>query len=191
DEQVRLTLLETRQLESHVEKLLSTTEEGLEKAPKELAAQLVTHHLAAQRNKRCLLAYHSQRIDMVQRKLWSKGGSIGILLDSEEVLTEGGGEGEERSKLNPNEMEHLKNYSQLLTAYKSEFLDLFDITSRLDPNSTGPPTQLMVTVIAKREANHVQTESGSLNLRKGERLRVQRSEVESLILRDWVEVVED
>lgn len=112
-----------------------------------------------------------------------------------------------RSKLSPQELTWLREYSSLLTALKSEYLDLVDVCSPLSTSSSSsftasgataamaldyaPPTDLMVTVVATRDARGVMTEMGALNLRRGERMRVKRAEVEALIVRGWLDVVDD
>lgn len=110
-----------------------------------------------------------------------------------------------RSKLSPTELTWLRGYASLVTAYKGEFLDILDIASPLSSSSAAgssrsqgrhlldfkPPDELMVTVVATRDAREVMTEMGMLNLRKGERMRVRRNEVEGLIIRGWLEVMDD
>lgn len=126
----------------------------------------------------------------------------------------GGGGGEElsitlRSRISPSELNFLKSYSNLITSYKSDLLDVLDLTAPLSGSSNpksllgngnedeengfdfGPPTELMVTVLSLKDARDVQTERGGLNLRKGERLRVRREEVQSLITRGWLRVVDE
>ena len=110
--------------------------------------------------------------------------------------------GDLRSKLSPAELTWLRNYASLITAYKSEFLDVLDVAAPLHTTGTGngalaqingykPPEDLMVTVVVMRDAKGVMTEMGQLNLRRGERMRVRRTEVEGLIIRGWVQVMDD
>lgn len=162
-------------------------------------------------------------MEWLKRKLWEKGGSVALVLEEEEqggggpaaVGASNGGQGgpsagagggvskahsvELRVKLSAAELTWLRNYASLLTAYKSEFLDILDIASPLSSSSARrgggldykPPDELMVTVVAMRDAREVMTEMGTLNLRRGERMRVRRNEVEALIVRGWLEVAED
>lgn len=212
EELVRLVLLETRQLQAHIAAVLAADPRGAvlgaEAADSDpaLAAQLVTHHLAAQRNKRCLLAYHHSRLGHLRAKLWQKGGSLALVFDDaiEEGRPEGASGGARdgavergtlRSRMSADEVTWLKRYAQLVTAYKSDFLDVVDVAAPLqrsaDKADVGPIKELMVSVMALRDARDVQTERGSINLRKGERMRVQRSEVEPLIVRGWLGVLDD
>ncbi|EPQ29587.1 uncharacterized protein PFL1_02806 [Pseudozyma flocculosa PF-1] len=189
DELTRLILLETRQLHAHLTDLVSTSDSS----DPSVAAQLVTHHLSAHRNKRCLLAYHASRLDSLQTQLWKNGGNLSQTLDDDGT----------RDKLAASEVEYAKKYRDLVNAYKGEFLDVLDLMAPLERNGRedagiagaagewSPPLDLLVTVVALRDARDVQTDTGSISLRKGERMRVRRSEVEALIVRRWVEVVDD
>lgn len=206
-----------------------------------LGAQLLTLHHAVQRNKRCLLAYHEHRATWLKRRLWDKGGGLALVLEERDntasavsSLTSSGADGEAasgggggggsgssnggselRSRLSPHEITWLRNYADLVTAYKAEFLDIVDVAGPLTSRSASsgkasgkggeglgsgggadsywyaPPTELMVTVVATRDARDVMTEMGTLNLRRGERMRVKRQEVEGLIVRGWLDVVDD
>lgn len=161
-------------------------------------------------------------MDWLKSRLWHRGGSIGLVLEERDSLSGNRSTGDEksansmdlRSKLSPNELKWLREYSSLVTAYKSEYLDVLDVAQPLSLSSASskrggqtstdgtqsisteesydfkPPDELMVTVIATRDARDVMTEMGTLNLRRGERMRVRRTEVEGLIVRGWLNVVE-
>jgi GINS complex subunit 1 len=196
---VRLVLLETRQLQSHITSLLASGAADTEPDPA-LAAQLVTHHLCAQRNKRCLLAYHHSRLYFLRQALWNSAGSLTLALNQamdtpSKMVSNMEQKTTLRSRLSSTELDYIKQYSELTLEYKSEFLDIVDVASSLrrsgHRDDVGPIKELMVSVVANVDAKDVQTEKGSLNLRRGERMRVLRSEVEALIVRDWVAVVED
>lgn len=200
DEVVRLVLLETRQLQAHITNLLGSGVSDAESDPA-LAAQLVTHHLCAQRNKRCLLAYHQSRLYFLRQALWNNAGSLTLTLnqamEAPSKMTSSVEEEQSslRSRLSSTEIDYLKKYSQLMLEYKSEFLDIVDVASSLNRSGhgddVGPIKELMVSVVASVDAKDVQTERGSINLRRGERMRVLRSEVEPLIVRGWVAVVDE
>lgn len=204
DEAVRLVLLETRQLQGHLSNLLASGISEAESDPA-LAAQLVTHHLCAQRNKRCLLAYHHSRLKFLRQALWENAGSLSLTLDqtmesvNKMISESSSGDLEEqstlRSRLSSTEIDYLKKYSELVLKYKSEFLDIVDVASSLcrsgHRDDVGPIKELMVSVVATVDAKDVQTERGSIHLRRGERMRVLRSEVEPLILRGWFSVMDD
>lgn len=205
-----------RQLQAHNDTLISSypggPDAGREAAETDpaLGAQLLAHHLSAVRNKRCLLAYHAHRLEWLRARLWERGGSVDL------VLEEGTGTpaGPLRLRLSASEIRALKDYADLVRAYKSEFLDILDLSAPLARagdagaggatagggaggsggsalRNVGPPYELMVTVVARRDARDVMTERGTINLRRGERMRVARAEVEGLIVRGWLAVVDE
>lgn len=231
-------LLETRQLQTHIAGLLEAGGVHAAESDPALAAQLVTHHAAAQRNKRCLLAYHHTRMLHLQRLLWAKGGGLDLTLHTGldapsrlaalatrpegpamgpsgvESAGAGAGAGEQsgsrdaaaaaastpttttlRSRLSPAELDFVRHYAALNLAYKSEYLDVLDVAGVLqrsaDPHDVGPPRALMVSIEARLNAKDVQTERGSINLRRGERMRVLRTEIEGLLVRGWVRIVDE
>lgn len=197
DELIRLILLETRQLHAHISKLLESgsnveQDEGL-------AAQLVTHHAAAQRNKRCLLAYQNCRLEFIKSVVWQKGGSLDLALNHVIEIPGHASDTQQkttlRSRLSPSEVDFIRGYAQLNLAYKTDFLDIVDVAAPLQrtlrADDVGPIRELMVSVVSNVDARDVQTERGSVTLRKGNRMRVLRSEIENLITRGWLTVVDD
>lgn len=192
-------ILETRQIQTHLSNLLQAGMEAAERDPG-LAAQLVIHHAAAQRNKRCLLAYQNVRMTFLRSLLWKRGGSLDLtlnhILDSPaRLLTHEADKGTVRSRLSPTELSFVRQYADLIQAYKTEYLDIVDVAASLqkssDDDDVGPIRELMVSVVAHVDAKDVQTERGSITLRRGERMRVLRSEVDSLIVRGWLSVLDD
>ena len=184
-----MVLLETRQLQEANSSLLSKIPGGMEEAERNpsVSAQLLTNHLSALRNRRCLLAYHRFRTQWLQRRFWAAGGTLDLVLDDDKA----GGHGL-RSRISPSELAFLRAYASLVTEYKAQHLDLFDLCAPLATNSSGPapPKELMVTVVAQVDAKEVMTEGGTLNLRRGEPMRVRRSEIEPLLVRGWVAIVD-
>lgn len=190
-------LLETRQLQAHSDAVISSYPGGrataLEAAGGDdpgLSAQLLVHHLAAARNKRCLLAYHAHRLAWLRERLWAAGGSAPQVLAEDEETEQGA----LRARLSPAEIKALKGYAELLRGFKAVFADVVDITAPLHRggiHDVAPPAELMVCVVARRDARDVLTARGSLNLRRGERMRVARAEVEHLIVRGWLAVVDE
>ena len=177
-----------------------------------LAARLVAYHLQAYRNKRCLLAYHRQRLDWLRARVWDKAGSLSLVLDE-------GPEGMRaslRTLLDPTEFEWLRSYAALVALYKDAFLDVLDVTwpitqgispaharealgsdfrapaSSVAPNAIRPPEDVMLSVLVTRNVSHVETERGTMHLRAGERLHVRRDEVEGLphVIGELAEIVE-
>lgn len=58
------------------------------------------------------------------------------------------------------------------------------------PNTIRAPDDLMITVLVTRDAQDVETERGTIQLRAGERLYVRRDEVEALLIRGWLRQVD-
>ena len=113
------------------------------------------------RNKRCLLAYHRVRSDKLEEMCWS-GKEI---LDQEQPLhtstLQGRGEriamGSETgntSSLSPEEEEYVRQYSDMLAAYKGQWTDI-DLTGSLEP-----PRDLFIDVRVLKDAGEIQTEYG-------------------------------
>ncbi|WFD20827.1 DNA replication protein psf1 [Malassezia caprae] len=216
-ELVRLALLETRQLHAELAPLAaaarSRAAEG-ERADAATTARLVTQHLQAYRNKRCLLAYHRHRLDWLRSRVWDKAGAVSLVLDEDSPQDARS----IRPLLEPAELEWLRSYAALVGLYKDAYLDVLDVTLPLatgaaaaapararaalgghfdvrstaaytaptPPNAVRPPDDVMISVVVTRDARSVETERGTLHLRAGERLYVRRDEVEALLLRGWL-----
>ncbi|WFD01304.1 DNA replication protein psf1 [Malassezia yamatoensis] len=58
------------------------------------------------------------------------------------------------------------------------------------PNTIRAPDDLMITVLVTRDAQDVETERGTMQLRAGEQLYVRRDEVQALLIRGWLKQVE-
>ncbi|PKI84744.1 DNA replication protein psf1 [Malassezia vespertilionis] len=248
-ETVRQVLVETRQLHAQLVPLAERAQEqqratpdpseaGSQSTDPALAAQLVSCHLQAYRNKRCLLVYHKQRTDWLKARVWDKAGALPLVLDEEQPR---GTAGEVeitsiRPLLDHTELEWLRAYTGLVGLYKGTLLDILDVTlplstvpgkgkhdghivsnkpnasqarnalgssgfgapsaavsvyaAQIPPNAIRAPDDLMVTVLVTRDARDVETERGTLQLRAGERLYVRRDEIEPLLLRGWLRVVD-
>lgn len=122
------------------------------------ACALLVNHLCMRRNKRCLLAYHRTRADKLEELVWngtdvselsaqsdSLGGSGGTDLGSNEGNT---------SSLSPEEEEYVRQYGDLLAAYKGQWTDI-DLTGSLEP-----PKDLFIDVRVLKDAGEIQTEYG-------------------------------
>lgn len=199
----------------------------------ELLCKIMVRQLSANRNKRCLLAYHAQRLDLLKNMYWNEaGGALAHLLntkmtgrgrakaaeanhdgammlapeeeeETDDAATEDnpaarGGDNraanaasvitdDVRSRLSPQETDFLRGYNELILDYKSEFLDVLDLTSSI----TRPPTidDLYVDVRVVRDCGTVYTELGQIEFRKGQRYMVRRSDIERLIIQGYLEEV--
>jgi len=144
------------------------------------AVSLLVDHLCMRRNKRCLLAYHRVRADRLEEMCW----------DGQDVLgpTQSGGsgsgmdsEGGTSSSLSPEEEEYVRQYSDMLAAYKGEWTDI-DLTGSLDP-----PRDLFIDVRVLKDAGEVQTEYGAITLTKNSQFYVRQGDVERLIAQGFLQ----
>jgi GINS complex subunit 1 len=107
------------------------------------------------RNKRCLLAYHKVRSDKLEEYCWN-----GVdVLEQQAQKANGNGAGEggapgAESSLSPEEEEYVRQYSDLLAAYKGQWTDI-DLTGSLEP-----PRDLFIDVRVLKDAGEIQTEYG-------------------------------
>jgi GINS complex subunit 1 len=114
------------------------------------------------RNKRCLLAYHRQRAEKVQEKVWKgedllEEGPAGPGSEMGESMGQEGmerGNGGGKSSLSPEEEEYARGYAELLAAYKGQWTDI-DLTGSL-----VPPRDLFIDVRVLKDAGEIQTEYG-------------------------------
>lgn len=151
---------------------------------------LTVQHLSARRNKRCLLAYLAIRVGGIKERWWDAGGGLAYLLSTPATTSSTtGGDGDTpdlRSALSPQELDFLRGYNNLLLDYKSDFLDVLDLSAGIDK----PPGEFMVDVRVVKDAGEVVLEGGErIDFRKGERFRLARSQVERLIVQGFLEEV--
>ena len=126
------------------------------------ACALLVNHQCMRRNKRCLLAYHRVRSDKLEEMCWS---GIDVLERQQQQQTnKTGGEGASMgvdgnsSSLSPEEEEYVRQYSDLLAAYKGQWTDI-DLTGSLEP-----PKDLFIDVRVLKDAGEIQTEYGQVIL---------------------------
>lgn len=168
DALVRSIIREQRDLEKAIDVL---TVEGRGPPPALLIIQT-----AINRNKRCLLAYHSHRVDRLRDMYWAVGGALPHLLSNQDI----------RSKLSPHEVDYLRQYNSSVMEFRSEFSHELDITASI----THPPKDLHVLVHVVRDCGVIQTELGSIDFRKGQRFMVRRADIEHLIVQGYLEEVQ-
>jgi GINS complex subunit 1 len=202
DPLIRQVALETRQLDSSIQQITSShTREQLQ-ADQGLVCALTVQHLAARRNKRCLMGYHLGRVEGLKEMYWAAGGGLAHLLASDmgaSSLDEGNastgntgtmGNGTEgtvdlRSRISPHELDFLRSYNDLILNYKSPYLDVLDLSSSI----STPPGELYVDVQVVKDCGVVYTESGQVEFRRGQRYMVKRSDVERLIVQGFLKEV--
>jgi GINS complex subunit 1 len=123
------------------------------------ACTLLVDHLCMRRNKRCLLAYHRTRTDKLEEMVWN--GSDVLEIAAQQQREGGGGAGTNlgsaegnSSSLSPEEEEYVRQYGDLLAAYKGQWTDI-DLTGSLEP-----PRDLFIDVRVLKDAGEIQTEYG-------------------------------
>ena len=167
DSLVRSIIREQRDLEKDISALAV---DGQPPPPSMLIIQT-----AINRNKRCLLAYHSHRVDRLRDMYWAIGGALPHLLSNPDI----------RSKLSPHEVDYLRQYNSSVMEFRSEFSHELDITASI----TKPPKDLHVMVRVVKDCGIIQTELGSIDFQKGQRFMVRRADIEHLIVQGYLEEV--
>ncbi len=152
---------EVRDLDKDVSNILAPFEGTFNpSAEPATACSVLVNHLCMRRNKRCLLAYHRVRSDKLEGMCWN-GTDV---LDIEQQQQAGGSGGAERagmgseagnqSSLSPEEEEYVRQYSDMLAAYKGQWTDI-DLTGSMEP-----PKDLFIDVRVLKDAGEIQTEYG-------------------------------
>ncbi|RXK35063.1 DNA replication complex GINS protein PSF1 [Tremella mesenterica] len=171
--------LETRQLGTSITSAAESHGQVSLSQDHALVCGLTVQHLAARRNKRCLLAYLHNRVTGIKERWWDAGGGLAYLNSDSDAP-------DLRSALSPQELDFLRGYNNLMLDYKTDFLDVLDLTASIE----RPPGEIMVDVRAVRDAGEVVLEGGErIDFRKGERFRLARSGVERLIVQGFLEEV--
>jgi GINS complex subunit 1 len=199
DTLVRQVCLETRQLGDSITHHTEMSDADTLRQDLGLVCNLTVQHLSARRNKRCLMAYHAQRVDMLKDMYWAAGGALAHLLNTSsagnahngpagaavQATTNGQTDADIRSKLSPHEVDFLRSYNDLILDYKSDFLDVLDLTAGIE----SPPGELYVDVKVIKDCGTVYTEMGEIEFRKGQRYMVRRSDIERLIVQGFLEEI--
>ncbi|KAF2856050.1 DNA replication complex GINS protein-like protein psf1 [Plenodomus tracheiphilus IPT5] len=188
-ELVRSIVREVRDLDKDVSNILAPYSGSFDpKSAPETACALLVNHLCMRRNKRCLLAYHRVRSDKLEEYCWEgvdvleQQGTSHSNTNGERPRDAGmGGKGGEESSLSPEEEEYVRQYSDLLAAYKGQWTDI-DLTGSLEP-----PRDLFIDVRVLKDAGEIQTEYGSITLTKNSQFYVRQGDVERLIAQGYLQ----
>jgi len=167
DPLVRSIIREQRDLERAADTLVASAD-GRAPPPALLIIQT-----AINRNKRCLLAYHTHRVDKLRDMYWAVGGALPHLLSNAEL----------RSRMSPHEVDYMRQYNASLMEFRAEFAHELDIMA----NITHPPKDLHVMVRVVRDCGVIQTELGSIDFQVGQRYMVRRADIEHLIVQGYLE----
>lgn len=158
---VRAVTREVRDLDKDVAELLEPFQGSFDpSADQAVACTLLVNHLSMRRNKRCLLAYHRTRTDKLEELVWN--GADVVDLSGQQVRDGAGHAGAggpgpsdaPTSSLSPQEEDYVRQYSDLLAAYKGQWTDI-DLTGSLEP-----PRDLFIDVRVLKDAGEIQTEYG-------------------------------
>jgi GINS complex subunit 1 len=127
------------------------------------------------RNKRCLLAYHTHRTDRLRDLYWAVGGALPHILSNQDI----------RGKLSPHEVDFLRQYNSSVMEFRSDFSHELDIMSSI----THPPKDIHTLVKVVRDCGVIQTELGNIDFQKDQRFMVRRADIEHLIVQGYLEEV--
>lgn len=186
-EMVRAVTREVRDLDKDVATMLEPFDGSFNpSADPALACALLVNHLCMRRNKRCLLAYHRTRTDKLEEMCWS--GVDVLERQHQQQANKTGSEGSaamgidgNSSSLSPEEEEYVRQYSDLLAAYKGQWTDI-DLTGSLEP-----PKDLFIDVRVLKDAGEIQTEYGAITLTKNSQFYVRQGDVERLIAQGYLQ----
>ena len=151
-EMVRAVTREVRDLDKDVTELLEPFQGSFDPAADQaVATTLLVNHLSMRRDKRCLLAYHRTRTDKLEELVWNGADVVDL---SGQQVREGAAGDAATSSLSPQEEDYVRQYSDLLAAYKGQWTDI-DLTGSLEP-----PRDLFIDVRVLKDAGEIQTEYG-------------------------------
>ncbi|KAI0135447.1 DNA replication complex GINS protein PSF1 [Daldinia grandis] len=188
-ELVRAATREVRDLDKDVADMLEPFQGSFNPADDPATAcTLLINHLSMRRNKRCLLAYHRTRADRLEELVW-KGYDVVDLAGQQVRDGQGGLNGPSgmatgnsgTSSLSPQEEDYVRQYSDLLAAYKGQWTDI-DLTGSLEP-----PRDLFIDVRVLKDAGEIQTEYGAITLTKNSQFYVRQGDVERLIAQGYLQ----
>ena len=161
-ELVREITREVRDLDKDVSNILAPFQGSFNPSDEPATAcAILVNHLCMRRNKRCLLAYHRVRSDKLEEKCWSGDDVLDQENHAKSVSRQGPGERSgmsseagTSSSLSAEEEEYVRQYSDMLAAYKGQWTDI-DLTGSLEP-----PRDLFIDVRVLKDAGEIQTEYG-------------------------------
>ncbi|KAI1846819.1 hypothetical protein JX265_004789 [Neoarthrinium moseri] len=179
-ELVRAVTREVRDLDKDLASILESFQGSFEPhADEAKSCTMLVNHLSMRRNKRCLLAYHRTRTDKLEELVW-KGEDV-VDLPGQQVSGNQGAADAGSSSLSPQEEDYVRQYSDLLAAYKGQWTDI-DLTGSLEP-----PRDLFIDVRVLKDAGEIQTEYGAITLTKNSQFFVRQGDVERLIAQGYLQ----
>jgi GINS complex subunit 1 len=123
-------------------------------------------------NKRCLLAYHSQRLDTIQTAYWATTH-----------ITE-----ELRDMMSTAEIDYLRHYRESVAIFRDQVApdDVFGLAMGIE-DPPGPSLFIMVETVDPTGPVHI--DSGLMDFQSGIRYTVWKPHVEHLILQGYLREV--
>ncbi|KDN51530.1 hypothetical protein RSAG8_00075, partial [Rhizoctonia solani AG-8 WAC10335] len=174
-EEIRNSIRELRNLNNDLSAYTDAFPDTDELPPTEMLCTSTFYHEGVQRTKRCLLAYHAHRIEKLKELYWSFGGVLQPIIGDPAL----------RDRLAPHEIDFLREYNAMVMDYKSDFVDVLDISAGI----ARPPKDLHVQVMVVRECGAIHTELGTIDFQKGQRYLVRRVDVEHLIVQGYLDEI--
>jgi len=171
---VRLVIQEQYELEK---KIRALEDDGVTSPMHERWPTLIVLVRVVHQNKRCLLAYHSQRLSAIRTAYWAAGGAAAHVI------------AQSRNDMSQDEIVYLRSYHDSVVQYRQIVLpaDVVDIAMGIeDPPGEYP----FITVEAILPlGGPVHTESGLLDFQVGDRYILQKRDIEHLILQGYLREV--
>ncbi|KAF7366671.1 GINS complex Psf1 component [Mycena sanguinolenta] len=170
---VRLVLQEQHDLNA---KIGAMEAEGVTTSMHERWPALVILIRVVHQNKRCLLAYHSHRLDVIRTAYWEAGGAIAHVLAAHQ------------HEMSTNEIQYLHGLHDSVVRYRDDLsaTDVVDLTMGIE----DPPREsVFVTVETIREPGPLYIESGLINFKVGQRYILLKHDIEHLILQGYLREV--
>ncbi|KAI1823975.1 DNA replication complex GINS protein PSF1 [Xylaria intraflava] len=188
-ELVRAVTREVRDLDKDVTALLEPFQGSFHPADDQaIACTLLVNHLSMRRDKRCLLAYHRTRTDRLEELVWKGYDVVDLsgqqgkdVMGNTNYAANASNSDSSMSNLSPQEEDYVRQYSDLLAAYKGQWTDI-DLTGSLEP-----PRDLFIDVRVLKDAGEIQTEYGAITLTKNSQFYVRQGDVERLIAQGYLQ----
>ncbi|KAK7030572.1 hypothetical protein R3P38DRAFT_2774892 [Favolaschia claudopus] len=131
--------------------------------------KLIIQARVVQQNKRCLLAYHSQRLDIIRTTYWA------ATRIPDEV----------QNNMSKEEVEYFRHYRESVLQFRDEFAsdDILDLLMDVE----NPPRESpLITVETVVPTGPIHTESGLMDFKMGSRYVVCKSHIGHLILQGYL-----
>ncbi|KAF8193240.1 hypothetical protein K438DRAFT_1761944 [Mycena galopus ATCC 62051] len=116
---------------------------------------LVIFAAVIHRNKRCLLAYHSQRLDTIRTAYWAAGGALAHVIEKL------------REEMSQDEITYLRSHHESVVEYRQQVSasDGFGLAMGIE----DPPTDSMLVTVEMvvSPGGPIYTESGLIDFRFG------------------------